>query len=602
MASNYYQPTNFDLVQLVDAIVVATPQSQKEVGDHDYEVTFSIDKVFKGDVGPVFVNDDGWIQANLGETFSSNPDDLQYAHPESYGGPCIRQTFEKGRPYVLFLSRSEDGTYYRPLFAWARVAEDYYGEDSLWISTIRYYMDVQKEPDPIKQLQILKKKYQALIAQKEISDYEAELAQDIFFHLSKVSAYKPTEYLLEELRSLDEGRSNIFAIAERAGNIDAYLTRKAEKKAAKIKAERLAAGLPEEEDDPFGWDDEESAVDDPDDARIRVLEALTEGEHPDAMPIFDELFAKEGQKVRFLSIVAQYYAQNGRYHDALQLLRDRAFIILNTADLEDAYEFYRTALIIKNDPEDWHKELWLDDKDVRQWWPEFAYSMYSTLARRYEKDHIRSAPSPNTIETELKELRPNDYRQRPDISVLLATFYKDPVIDWAKKEIEAYSSYHNGFDETVRSDVLGLPARVFLEGYSYEPEYIVELQRYFCSSKVVRAALLEQLGSVRGIEGMKYVYYFTEYKPYDPDEKQILIKSLISLSTREEWFNQNWVVSYIQGTPLKTETIVTHGEPQRMEDIKSEIVFVELGDYLRSHSFQDEEGEEIKPLNCSTKP
>ncbi len=606
MASNYYQPTNFDLVQLVDAIVVATPQTQKEVGDDEYELTFSVDQVFKGDLGPVFTDKGGWVSANLGETIPSDPGDLEYAHPESYHGSCIRQMFEKGRPYVLFLSKADDGTYYRPLFAWTRVAEDYYGEDSLWVKTIRYYMDVQKEPDPIKQMGILKKKYQELTRKQEMNDHEAELAVDIRSYLSGVSSYKPTQYLLEEFESLEDKRSNIFSIVEQEGKLDSYLENKRERREAKIKADRLAAGLPEEEDDPFGWDEEEPKVDDPDDSRVLVLEALTEGEHPDAMSFFDELLKKEGKKVRFLSVIARYYAQNGRYRDALELLRDRAFVILNAANHQDAWEFYNAALIIRTDPDDWEKEIWLDDKEVREWWPDFAYSMYSTLVRRQERNFIRAIPKPSSIETELKELRPKDYRSRPDIAVLLANFYKDPVVDWAKMEIEAYIARPSESDDDSRSDILSLPALVFLQGYGWsgsKSEYFVHLQRYFCSNKDVRAALLQQLGAMKDIWGREIVYYFTSYKDYSVSEKELLVGSLISLAARERWFDQAWLSSYIKGEPLKTETMVFQGEPLSAEDIKSEIAFVELGDYLRGHTFRDEgEDEEIKPLVCNLKP
>ncbi|MCB1591819.1 MAG: hypothetical protein KDI90_05145 [Alphaproteobacteria bacterium] len=610
MTNDYDKPTNFDLVHLVDAIVVATPQSQKNVGKDpefpDYEVTFSINQVIKGDIGPVFTSQTGFGSASIPALSDpSDPDDLHYAHPESYSGPCIRQSFDVGRSYVLFLSKADDGTYYRPLYAWARVAEDYYGEDSLWMTTIRYYLDVQKqEPDRLKQMDILRKKYEELVAKKEMTDYEAELAQDIFYHLGNVSEYKPTAYLLEEYQALEEGRSNRFAIAERAEKIDAYLTRKAEREAAKIKAERLVAGLPEKEEDPFGWDEDEPEEYDPDDDKVRVIEDLMGGEHPGVMPFFDEVMKKEGHKLKFLNVIAEFYSRNGRYHEALELFRNRAFVVLNTADYWEAWQFFRSALWINHDPNDPDKEKWADDAEVKVWWPEFAYSMYSTLSLRQELIQrqffpVPVAPDPDAIKSELNVLRPQDYRSRPDLAVLLAELYQDPVTDWAEREIESYVS-----DPAVKRDpnFLALPVLVFFQSHFYAPEYHVQFKRYFCSGKEVRAEMLKQLGQVRGIFGQKFVYYFTSYKDYSDEERGLLISSLISLAAREYWFETEWVASYIQGEPLKMETLVTEGDTP--ENIRGEVVLVELGDYLRSTGFRDEDEDEepIQPLVCSSKP
>ena len=599
MTNDYDEPTNFDLVHLADAIVVATPQSQKEVGDHDYEVTFSIDKVIKGDIGPVYVSKKGrdWITGNLedsGDYVSfSDPDDLQYTYPGS-AASCIRGSFVQGRQVVLFLSKASDGDYYRNTYAFARVAEDYFGEESLWMTTIRYYLEVQKEPDRVKQLDILKKKYQELIEKTEMTDYEAELAQDIFFHLGNVSQYKPTEYLFEEYQVLEEGRSNRFAIGARAEKIEAYLKRKKEKEAAKRKAERLAAGLPEEEEDPFGWDDDEAEEHDPDDDKVRVIEDLMLGKHPGVTPFFDALMQKEGKKLNFLHVIAQFYSENGRYHEALELYRSRAFIVLNTADYHDAGTFFRYALSIHNDPHDPDKEKWVEDPDVRVWWPEFAYSMYLTLIRRSELEG-RDGPEPDSIESELKVLRPNDYRTRPDLAVLLAQLYKDPVIDWAKNEIEAYVQ-----NPAVKrqSDFLALPMLVFLQSYDFTAEYHVQFKRYFCLNEEVRAEMLKQFGQVRGIYGQNFVYYFTSYKGYIPYEQELLINSLISLAAREFWFETEWVGSYIRGEPLKKETLITEGDT--LENIRGERVFVDLGEYLRS-SYDEDEGP-IQPLVCPVKP
>src|SRR5688572_30804346 len=81
VVSDYVRPSNFELVQIADAIVVATAVEQTGTKDEP-GVLFRIDSSIKG-AGPAsFISGAG--AAAIGQVGPSSSADLSRAHPEAY--------------------------------------------------------------------------------------------------------------------------------------------------------------------------------------------------------------------------------------------------------------------------------------------------------------------------------------------------------------------------------------------------------------------------------------------------------------------------------------------------------------------------------------
>jgi len=153
----YKQPTNFDLVQMADAIVIAraTDQRLSRIKEKEFPIVgndavhFSVDGVLKGP-SPREFDADGAMFADRTPWKTvppSDPKELMAANMQAYEGACIRLLFTKGQTYVVFLSKRRDGVWDELNWPFTRVNEDYFGERSLWVRTIRDYLAVQAMPE-----------------------------------------------------------------------------------------------------------------------------------------------------------------------------------------------------------------------------------------------------------------------------------------------------------------------------------------------------------------------------------------------------------------------------------------------------------------------
>ncbi len=544
--------TNFELVQQADAIVVATPTSETFNRNLDDEfnygsrLSFRVDHVLKGEAGADLqaVKLEGVFK----EVEPSNSNDLQGAHPDSGSGACIREKFQKGRPYVLFLFKKKDGQYGWRREPSLRVSEDYFGEDSLWVSTIRYYLEVQKNPDPLKQLEILKQKYEALVSSQEMTDDDKELALDIKFQVGGISPSMPTAFLIEAYKAIEEGRKNRFAVQED------------DKRLSSFHLKKLQARI--------GWEIKESDLKSPevpvDEEKARILKAFLGENHADAMEFFNNLLKKPGQSPVILAAVVRYYSQYGRYHEALEILKAHAYEIMNTGSERDAAAFLGAALAVNQVPGDYEKRRWQNDPELRKWWPKFLFGLYYNYTHRF----VETKFDPNMplysydeyYKPEAHELRPVDYRTWPEIAIYLAygaQYEDDPVVDWAAGEIDTYlrvvqknkKAQYNDFDRYF----LDLPVRVLLESYNDKQEQFDRIQRYFCSDKDIRETFLKQLGLVRGYSDEVLVYRFSQYDGYAGEEQAYLKQSIAALAGRNHSIIFYGLAPFMQKGPFDYE-------------------------------------------------
>jgi len=159
----YKQPTNFDLVGIADAIVVARATNQHIAQSKGYSwetaVRFAVDGVLKGPAPRDFDADMTAFadQTPLKTVPPSDPKELALPNPEVWEGGCIRRLFTKDAAYVVFLSKDRDGVWGELEWPFTRVNEDYFGERSLWIRTIHDYLAIQAEPEGWPQHQALER-------------------------------------------------------------------------------------------------------------------------------------------------------------------------------------------------------------------------------------------------------------------------------------------------------------------------------------------------------------------------------------------------------------------------------------------------------------
>ena len=98
-ADSYVPPSGFELVEMADAIVVATAIDGSKVEvDGNTHVRFRVESVLKGDPPKEFDND-GYVLVD-----PKSKDEQEY-----YGGMCGRSGFTQGHTYVVALRKTPDG-------------------------------------------------------------------------------------------------------------------------------------------------------------------------------------------------------------------------------------------------------------------------------------------------------------------------------------------------------------------------------------------------------------------------------------------------------------------------------------------------------------
>lgn len=459
----FVRDTSFELVEGADAVVVARATGQVS-GEQPWSggVTFAIEQSFKGAPPDTFT----MMHAHLGETTPSDPDDISVAHPESFHGGCNRYTFQRGARYVLFLRNGHgegegepDGWYaLRPVF-W-RGTEDYAGPDSLWVRVLRDYIEIQAEPDPMVELEILAARLPALEA-PGASAADRQRAMDIRDHLSTLSPSKPTPYLIAAYEALERGESPRFDVrgpeANREGGMADALT-------------DLVFDIRRPE-----FDMEQ--------AKAFVLLSLVNGEHPDATPLFERLVAG-APSPRQLGLAVRFFAKNGQYRRAFELVETDMMRRLGGLPDEAAFTLVHDVNLALTGPH-WQKEeereLWRSDPYVLARWPELALSISSDLKRRGSHGN-GGAVGP------IQLLQTDDPRARPEVTLMMAEDYNEALEAWAIAEVDRLTPTADWLEH---DDPLWLPVRALVVGFGDDRD--AALVRTFCQNESGRIIVLTSL-------------------------------------------------------------------------------------------------------------
>ncbi|MFO0509871.1 MAG: hypothetical protein ACK51K_04375 [Gammaproteobacteria bacterium] len=538
---HYVIPTNFELVQMADAIVVATAiDDSVEANDKDpqsRDVRFRVAKVLKGSPPRVF----RYPWSRLGQTRPSDPRILDASHPEAHAGMCNRTTFSQRGRYVLFLKQSDDGKWARLGYPFARDSEDYSGDDSLWVTTIKSYVDIQNRLGSMEQFDGLERLMASKMAEKPSLRRDAVI-DDIRNHLRSRSPYKPTRYLVDTYEQLERGEPLRYPLRPPSADTEQSF-------AQAMTDAIVGGGAP----DTLSVEAQKSFV----------LRSLIEGDHPDASPLFERLLAASDVSAERLGAVIRYFGAQGQLKRALDVAETRILPRVIEFDPVDAEALYSDlVLAMRGDGYD-EKEEWRSDPEVAERWPRVSF-----LFARY----LGGAMSPGLASNEYAdELIGNDFRRSPELTLQSANAHSWRAEEWAIAELSGPISERAASAE----DPARLPIRVLVRGLGEERNAAV--LKVFCQGGARRMMLIDALGEAAD---STYDPQIVERMLSTPEltdaERKALLDALIELDGRslsrrrfhQEFFGEHrpsdWRIlleAVIKGERFTVEPIVC--TPQR---------------------------------------
>jgi len=466
VVGHYVRPTNFELVQMADAIVVASALAPT-AGDQRRRVRFRTHESIKGH-GPSEFS----ISGQLGKPVPSDPGELTEPNPEAYAGPCIRWTFAKGKSYVIFLKRDDDGQFSQLGYPFTRPSEDYFGPASLWVRTIKTYLDVQQRFPAMEQLAELERLMMSARSSPKPDD--RKFANDIADHLQSRSPYKPTEYLLATYEALERGQTPKFALRSPSEDREKSV-------AQELTDSLFGIEVPSE----LGRSEQMEFV----------LTSLVEGSHVGAAGLFERLITAETTSPRTFGLALRFLAKNGQFERAFEVMRTRGLALLPQLTAKDAADLIQgIAIAMRGEDSLEGDERWRSHPTIAAQWPELALRLYWYQQRAFGPDHTIS------FDDAIDSLAVTDYRSRPELTLALAKNFDSDVESWAIAELlgkepvltTATVSEQDEGDANIEKDPAFLPVQALVLAYGQERN--AAILDVFCQNKNRRALLIRALG------------------------------------------------------------------------------------------------------------
>ncbi|HEX9931550.1 MAG TPA: hypothetical protein VGB08_01775 [Allosphingosinicella sp.] len=372
LVPDFIPASNFELVQMADAIVVAAALRSERGPDRIRQVIFRTQSALKGAPPPEFALPD----TRLGRTRRSDNEDLSTVNAEAYSGMCNRGTFARGARYLLFLERGEDGAWRQVGMPFSRINEDYTGERSSWTRTVRRYLSLQQGLAPMEQIAALTRMAETGRGPdgRPLTPTERE---DAAAHLGGVSPWKPTPWLLDVYARAERGEPIPFmapqpAAAEHAGD---PVSPPPEGSAAAALDSVLAAM-----DGPYQRASERRL----DPIRDRVLQSLVEGRHPDALPLFERLWASPQTARPLRGLILRYFAGNGLYSRAYRWIEGNLLTELEALPRGDAEVLLRDVATVQTGAS-WEegRERCRSDALAAATWPALSRAIHEWQLRTF---------------------------------------------------------------------------------------------------------------------------------------------------------------------------------------------------------------------------
>ena len=182
MVSGYRVPTNLELAERAEAIVVAEISGSRPAAapDRPWEGTVIATPIatLKGQFTPAAVEIPRSQIARIGDgVWVSAPRELRQPNTGAMIGGCVRYSFALGMKLVLFMHRDKDGNLVPFRSAFSRDAEDVQNLDALWVKAVREYAAISLLPKAARR-KALDARMRELRAQSGDADAQA-IADDL---------------------------------------------------------------------------------------------------------------------------------------------------------------------------------------------------------------------------------------------------------------------------------------------------------------------------------------------------------------------------------------------------------------------------------------
>lgn len=447
---SYVPPSGFELVEMADAIVIATAIDGTKV-DYNQEshVRFRVDSVLKG-APPEQFDSEGY-----GLVDPKNKDDQEF-----YGGMCGRSGFTRGHTYVLALSKTPDGDGWREAsYLFAGSSQDYAGRNDPWVRTIRDFLDIQKRFAPREQYEELKRLAERLGKPRQSDAIKPEIGQ-IREHLGTRSEFKPTWYLVETYEQLERGETLHWPWSRRY------------------------------------WE-ENQAPPPVEQQKQSVLGFLLQKDHPDAAPFFERQLAKAKPSASELGAAILFVARSGDLRRAFDIVAARVAPTLAANPLRESLTLIQFAASAMNGQSmKSGEEAWRGDPLVAAQWPKMAFGFLL-----YAESELGHGYVPAFF-SEVEALRPPTYREWPEWTLAKAHDFDDDLNAWAIAQLNddnliashaaAISDWNEDLATRPPVDPARLPLQVIIRSHVDDRSEILEDQ--FCRGPVRRRLLIELLG------------------------------------------------------------------------------------------------------------
>ena len=271
--------SNFEMIDASDAIVVGKAV-RKVRGEFGNKIFFEVTTTLKGDPSLTVIDQHGYF----GKPTPSNPDDISAANPEAYMGPCVRGTYRRGDSYILMLRKDGQDGFVVSGDAFSRMNEDDLGPDSLWRKAIETYLEIQKNPDRMAQLDAMRDL--ALRGMREdATPFEQKIGEDAKRHLMTIHPDKPTQWLVGVYEDPDYTYRSIddMIVGTEEEKVDAVVSLVYDQSRERENIKSVAA------------------------------RALAEGDHLQAEPIFREIITHETPRPTELGAALAFFIKRGDY-------------------------------------------------------------------------------------------------------------------------------------------------------------------------------------------------------------------------------------------------------------------------------------------------
>ncbi|HEX8364172.1 MAG TPA: hypothetical protein VF603_02690 [Allosphingosinicella sp.] len=338
--TEYVAPSNFELVQMADAIGIYA--AVRSSGADDFPlgtVVFRLQRSVHGTPPPEFELDGAQLEEFDDDLISRSAVLESPFAGHDHGPGCMPGGFERRGRYLLILDRDEQGTWHSVEYGGGRAYAAYGGEASDWARTVRRYLDLRNLEPAAQEAALI-----ALHAggrDRDGTPLSPLERTDIDNNLRTPSQWKPTPWLVER-----------YERAVRGEAVDLLMS------------------------SPINWKWELGQ-----DARATLLTSLAQGDHKGARPIFEHLLASEATSGRERGLALLYFANHGDYPLAFQWIETRLLAELPRLSSDDALTLLRLVEDVqRGDSYQVEEERWRSEPRAAAAWPELEL-----VIKRYQE-------------------------------------------------------------------------------------------------------------------------------------------------------------------------------------------------------------------------